>query len=209
MGPPTYHPGGPGTGVQGPESNLVTSLHPHCWRLSHSWGSGGTEGSTRESLTQQMFPEHLMCEGQRGEAPGQRGQLCRAKLANPSPLTLPGPIPPLATPFSQPNSLEAIFLWERKTTGKSKIAKRRLGRGDEAGCSVSLACLSQLQAPHLVFHSVTLISWPTSPVSLPPSVPSRPSTISVPCPTLRPPQTALVDGCPLRDPGQALTEQGG
>lgn len=65
--------GWPGAGVQGPESNLVTSLHPHCWRLSHSLGGGRTGGSMRESLTQQMFPEHLMCEGQRGEAPGQQG----------------------------------------------------------------------------------------------------------------------------------------
>lgn len=88
---------------------------------------GGTGGSMRESLPQQMFPEHLMCEGQRGEAPGRQGQLCRAKLANPSPLTLPGPTPPLATPFSQPNSLEAIFLWEKKNNRKIQNCKEETG----------------------------------------------------------------------------------
>lgn len=152
-----------------------------------------------------------MCEGNVGADLGQQGAAPEEwSWPTPSPLTVPGPTPPLATLFSHHNSLEAIFLWVGRGNQQENP---KLQRGDQVGetrlDAVSLLPASVSFKPPILssrgFQSSALISLPTSPVSFPPFIPSCLSSTSAPCPTLGSPHAALVDGCPLGDPGQALT----
>lgn len=126
--------------------------------------------------------------GAGGEDPGPaESSFGRAKPANPSPLTLPRPTPPLATLFSHHASLETIFLCEKKK--KKRQGNVKLRRKDKIGLGVTtvwetrqvarclLSAFVSFKPPMLSsggFHSVALVSVPTSPVFLPPFVPSCP-----------------------------------